>query len=135
LNTYDLQKYLLPIFLSSSAPIKFINIIPQFIKEFITDNFLTVDQYEDIFIEPEVFSVVSNTSDVINRSELNDFFNSLDVNEIYETNSLGGLTSSLFITDIFQQFTDSDEFNTFIINMLSGINDHLYSNRLIPYNS
>jgi len=133
LNTYDLQKYLLPIFLSSSAPIKFINIIPQFIKEFITDNFLTVDQYEDIFIEPEVFSVVSNTSDVINRSELNDFFSSLDVNEIYETSSLGGLTSSLFITDIFQQFTDSDSFNTFIISMLSGINDHLYSERLIPY--
>ena len=133
LNTYDLQKYLLPIFLSSSSPIKFINIIPQFIKEFITDNFLTVSEYEELFTETEVLSVISNTIDSINPAQMNAFFEELDINEIYQSNALGGLISSMFTNDIFQDFTDSDEFSTFIINMIDGVYDHLYSNKLIPY--
>jgi hypothetical protein len=43
------------------------------------------------------------------------------------------MISSIFTTEIFQSFTDSDEFSTFIINMFDNTDSLLYNDKLIQY--
>jgi hypothetical protein len=134
-NEFKLKHYLLPIYQYSNKPIKFINVITQFIQEFIKTDLMNDINYNKLINQVECENLINRfLNNLQEYSNIKSFFDNINIREIYNNNQIGSIISLIFYKDIINEFVEHDLFNNYIIEMLTDLNSFLYSEKLIQYN-